>query len=413
METKEIDVKFSDVTGHVFEFSDVRSLHEFLQNETVFWADQIERIDEEGSTLAKQNKHPFFNAVNTFRNACQAMDSWLPELANQSEDQLHQNVRGVNQQLQGLERNWLWSGDSAAHRFVEMQMGFGANAAHGFVEMALKKQLKIDSHEAFVGTLVGYEFSFQNSELLKRRNAEKAALSRLQRNLSKTTTSLIGEVEAFKSDFTNWESETRLRADRIYNAYKKLGERKHRQHDKAFQKKLHDWGQSIADLESTYEEKLRLEKPAMYWKNAADKYRGQGRVWAGILLVLLLAGLSALSVFFLQWVAGKELGLTLNSLQGITIFGTFGAVFAYLIRVVSRLAFSSFHLMRDAEEREQLTYLYLSLTKEAEMNKESRDLVLQALFSRTDSGLLSGDSSPTMPNASDALRVLSRTRSQQ
>ncbi|WP_407067244.1 DUF6161 domain-containing protein [Legionella pneumophila] len=31
------------------------------------------------------------------------------------------------------------------------------------------------------------------------------------------------------------------------------------------------------------------------------------------------------------------------------------SIFAFLIKVFSRLAFSSFHLQRDAEEREQLT----------------------------------------------------------
>lgn len=55
--------------------------------------------------------------------------------------------------------------------------------------------------------------------------------------------------------------------------------------------------------------------------------------------------------------------------------------------------------MRDAEEREQLTYLYLSLTHESEIDKESRDIVLQALFSRSETGLLSQEQGPKMPMA--------------
>ena len=87
----------------------------------------------------------------------------------------------------------------------------------------------------------------------------------------------------------------------------------------------------------------------------------------------------------------------MNTVQGIVIFATLLAVYGILIRVLSRLTFSAFHLMRDAEEREQLTYLYLSLINEKKIDEKSRDIILQALFSRSETGLLSGESAPTMP----------------
>lgn len=59
--------------------------------------------------------------------------------------------------------------------------------------------------------------------------------------------------------------------------------------------------------------------------------------------------------------------------------------------------FSNFHLARDAEEREKLTYMYLALISNGEFNEEERKIVLQSLFSRSDTGLLKEDSSPTMP----------------
>ncbi len=60
--------------------------------------------------------------------------------------------------------------------------------------------------------------------------------------------------------------------------------------------------------------------------------------------------------------------------------------------------------MRDAEEREQLTYLYLSLNQNSQLDSSSRDIVLQALFSRTDTGLLAGDSSPSMPGLNELIK---------
>ena len=59
---------------------------------------------------------------------------------------------------------------------------------------------------------------------------------------------------------------------------------------------------------------------------------------------------------------------------------------------------SSFHLARDAEERHTLTFFYLALLKDTEVKDKDRELILQSLFSRADTGLLKEDSSPTMPN---------------
>lgn len=50
-------------------------------------------------------------------------------------------------------------------------------------------------------------------------------------------------------------------------------------------------------------------------------------------------------------------------------------------------------------KREQLTYLYLSLTNESVIDEKSREIVLQALFSRTETGLLNNEHGPTMPGA--------------
>jgi hypothetical protein len=68
-------------------------------------------------------------------------------------------------------------------------------------------------------------------------------------------------------------------------------------------------------------------------------------------------------------------------------------------QLLAKLTFSSFHLSRDAEEREQLTHFYLALKKDTAIEPEERQLILQSLFSRADTGLLKDDSSPTMPTS--------------
>lgn len=62
--------------------------------------------------------------------------------------------------------------------------------------------------------------------------------------------------------------------------------------------------------------------------------------------------------------------------------------------------FSSLHLARDSEERHTLTYFYLALLNETTITEDDRKLILQSLFSRSDTGLLKEDSGPTMPTDS-------------
>ena len=155
----------------------------------------------------------------------------------------------------------------------------------------------------------------------------------------------------------------------------------------------------IQELENFYGEKLRMAKPAEYWKKSANKFSWHGYIWTAFLIVSLATGIYCLYEFYTSWYEAKEtMKLQLDTVQGVVIFGTLLAVYGILIRVLSRLAFSAFHLMRDAEEREQLTYLYLSLINEKKIDEKSRDIILQALFSRSETGLLTGESAPTMPS---------------
>lgn len=71
---------------------------------------------------------------------------------------------------------------------------------------------------------------------------------------------------------------------------------------------------------------------------------------------------------------------------------------AFCIKAITKVMFSSFHLSRDCEERYTLTYFYLSLLKESNIDAEEKKLIIQSLFSRAETGLLKEDGSPTMPN---------------
>jgi hypothetical protein len=64
------------------------------------------------------------------------------------------------------------------------------------------------------------------------------------------------------------------------------------------------------------------------------------------------------------------------------------------------------HLARDSEERYTLTYFYLSLLKDSNVDEKDRQLIIQSLFSRAETGLLKDDSSPTMPSETIMSKII-------
>ncbi|MDM1697106.1 hypothetical protein HX099_10620 [Thiopseudomonas alkaliphila] len=168
---------------------------------------------------------------------------------------------------------------------------------------------------------------------------------------------------------------------------------------------IKEYKKRAGELESLHGELLRLQKPASYWAESAKKYKKSGNFWSCILGISIIFIALVFYFFFIPMLDKTDGKISLVTAQTAVIIMLGSAVFFYFIRVCSRLVFSSFHLMRDAEEREQLTYVYLSLIKDGSIDSGARSIILQSLFSRTDTGLLGGDSSPTMPTA-DILKLL-------
>lgn len=252
-----------------------------------------------------------------------------------------------------------------------------------------------------MGYLLAYEFEHADiSEISERSKVEQKNIqtirSDFQKQVLESQTQLIEVISdgnekvnvssqnfenlltTKKSDFENWFQESN---DNLKSFIEQTTNR-------------------ISEIESLYKEKLKLEAPAKYWSERATKLRKEGRMW----LLALIASIGV-GVLVLIWVLNMIAGGTLTQIFTTTATAikwsvaliTLISFIAYAIRIISKLAFSAFHLVRDAEEREQLTYVYLALQKEKGIDQTERHLIMQSLFSRADSGLLRDDSGPTMP----------------
>ncbi|MCC5941735.1 MAG: hypothetical protein JJU37_09350, partial [Balneolaceae bacterium] len=251
------------------------------------------------------------------------------------------------------------------------------------------------------GVNLAYEFELQDqTNLLQRRNNEKKSLGLLRSNFEK----YLSDAEEAT---TNYVNKTHKNFDEHAKKLAQLEKTKEEEFDKWFGNTEMDFNgffeksrENIANLEETYRENLRLEAPAQYWEDRGKLLRENGNWWTGAFSLTLF--LIVTSLFTLLWLTPDGMFADLfsgeaHAIKWAVIYVTFLSFFAYGLRIFSKLAMSSYHLSRDAEERQQLTYVYLALKKDANVEEKDRLLILQSLFSRAETGLLKEDSNPTMP----------------
>jgi len=397
-----ISFQLTDCTGHAANFQSLRSLLAFFEAEASFWKERKQIVQTERSIT----NHTHLHAGEVFAQAVNAIKDWKENIDAWTDDDLSRQLQQVQQSyFQRLQRDWLWSGHPFVEPFVQCLKEHGETTGSAFLDFSIRNSVQsISNIEHFKGYMYAYEFANQDSQITKRRNGEKVSLGHLRTQFAEAKDMLFAEVDELKTSIEDWDIQNRAESSRLVRIQKALGRRKIKTQSNAFERQLTEWAEKVSILEKTYEEKLKLKKPAEYWAKSARRYGIQGGLWTLAIVALVVVAAINFQEIFVTWLQGRETPVQLNTIQGVILYGSIAGVYAFLLRVLSRLAFSSFHLMRDAEEREQLTYLYLSLTNEAEIDKESRDIVLQALFSRSETGLLAQEHGPTMPGASEMLR---------
>lgn len=260
--------------------------------------------------------------------------------------------------------------------------------------------------ENLYGAILSYEFLVKKSRKLNYESKSDIELlgkdrALFDRYLSNTETSILDLIEKLKNNEKDLKEEFDLTIEHSNNEFKKwFQEIKVTVWENWYKEKI----ELMERLEKTYESKLKLEKPAKYWTVKSNQYLQQAQI-AKKLLFCVVGVTSLLLIVLLftapEWIFFKVFeGNSVAVIRWSILLLIFISLVAYAIRAITKYMFSSFHLARDAEERHALTFFYLALSRETEMNSDERKLILQSLFSRSDTGLLKDDSAPTMSNDS-------------
>lgn len=406
IDSMKIELILRDIRGEQKNFTSFKSLSTFIESENGFWQAEIGNLS---------GQKPFNQLITSPRAAFQEITNFKNSFPQWDDATRQQQFRAIVGKLQQHSVNFPFSQTPFALAFVAA-CKIGQQQAHAFWIVITNQnngQLPGTTIPYLEGVILGYEFLHQDESVIyRRRESEKRAFVALRKSLSDQTDEIVTKIGDFRREIDEWKtaSQQDLATDResykneqtdfLSSAAEKLetqlakdsGDRE--VFFAAAKKK-------IEDLEDLYREKLRLEPAATYWNNRATELRKAGRGWGALLALATIATGIGFGWLFHEWMLSGKVIEKFSAMhwQGVVLLIATVTMFIFLIRVLGKMTFSSFHLQRDAEERELLSYLYLALSEKGTVDNESRRVVLQSLFSRAETGLLSGDHGPTIPVA--------------
>ncbi|MCL2426319.1 MAG: DUF6161 domain-containing protein [Oscillospiraceae bacterium] len=353
-----------------------RQLYEHIEKEEVFWTSDV-----------VQNNHMVTQYPNYIRIAKKRF-----ELARESEDDATRQTT-LQDAISNICSCEISSKTKLAKTFAKYsseskQFFQGFDKAVSGTNITVYNQIPT---QFLMGFIAGAEYKKVISDLHS--NVVGEELAEL-RNAADNATEKVNEIM--------------VRADRDYEDHNqkhdKLLEEKSDEY-KSFENDFADFVESCREeinaLENTYQERLKLSKPAKSWSDMEGSYKKGGRWWLAGTIVSAIIAITILTTIILN-IDPFDLDEWTEGVRTTALITMIITVFMFIIRFTSKMATSSFHLARDAKEREQLSYFYLALIKENAVQESERHLIISSLFSRADTGLLKGDSSPEMPSASNA-----------
>jgi hypothetical protein len=377
------------------ELDGIQSIYKFIYDQVISW-NHRENIAE---YLAHSKRH-----FETLKSGIIGLtDYFTGNNVSQFDYKWNQLVTDItNQKIQNS--YFVFLIDSPETEFLFGVNSKNQNSTQGAIDYITAIDINFNKGISyFTGVLFAYEFKNQKeSEILHRRKNEKISLGQIREKYNnyivEAEQQLNGNLSDAKENLTShFETVDELKEEKNKNF-----EDWFKSTEEGFEDFYSKAQESVKVTEDLYREKLRLEAPAKYWKDRAILLKSEGDKYLNWLIKTSV--IAAILLFILLMTLGTDFYETAfnDRIKGIKwsiILITIVSLLAFTIKILSKMTFSSFHLSRDAEEREQLTHFYLALKKDTAIEPEERQLILQSLFSRADTGLLKDDSSPTMPTS--------------
>lgn len=367
--------KIKDSQGYILEFTSKQSLKNFLRKEHDFWKSvQAELVIPERygySWSEGESARRVLQSVKT-------IEQLLSLIGKKDSPKTEALLSDFSSEL---ESGWIFSKHETTQLWLEIYK-FNPIAGDTFYRDTV---VESPNYEA-IGQKLAIEYKLKKTEIKD--------LNELNHQTS------VSHVESLQESIDQTES----LKERLFQSSTEIAK-----HLKDWNSDhIKNWDLTFAQTHGIYTERLRLDGPTQYWTSKADKHGFRGKIFFGLLCLTLVTTAACMLFLFTNWLSDKSTPIALDHVEGLLLFITGISTVAFLSRILARVAFSEFHLQRDAEERVQLTHLYLALSYETSLEEDARNIILQALFSRAETGLLTNQSGPTMPGITDLLSALKR-----
>lgn len=230
-----------------------------------------------------------------------------------------------------------------------------------------------------------FKTDHHSSARLKRDYSAKTIYQETNNNIHESLTAITKEKEDFinymsqqKENYNNWFEDTSHKMDNF----------------------ILNHSNELSNLERTYEEKLKIEKPAEFMLEQANKYKNSFYLWCLAIVILSIIILILLALIVSPSISFNDKLVTINVLSNdmpvysSVILLAMISLVIYVLRIFIKMAVSSKHLMEEYKQKYSLTYFYLSLVNNGNIEDEqSRNIILTSLFTKADTGLIKNDSS--------------------
>ena len=392
-------------------FVGIVNIFKFFKEQDTGW--KLKSLDISGSQ--------FNNSINFFSTAYTNIQSFISNFVSNSsynENSIQDNFNNYYRSyFRPNEQVFLY--DSSEVDFLLKVLVSDEQKFQGSYKFFTNQGMDYNSKKGVEGYMLGYEFANrENSVLFNRRESEKRFVNEIRNKLQNIEedyqNEVISHIKKIEEDYinnTNLQDASNTKSRKILadwllfsrnNFSNFLGNT-----NTDFNALFENSKSEFDNLQNQYGELLKLQEPVKYWKDRAGELnkKANNMMW-------ILSGITAVAVvltyILLWWTPEGMLESIFNGDKGAAIrwtivFAIFISFIAFLFRAIMKFMFSNYHLARDAEEREKLTYLYISLLSKGDFSEEEKKIVFQALFSRSDTGLLKEDSSPTMPGISSII----------
>ena len=273
---------------------------------------------------------------------------------------------------------------------------------------AIKNYVYIEKNKSYIGQYLNSTNAYSflpaffvfNKEIRK----EEIPFNNFQEEVVKPVSEKVEKIDSQIND--KFKETTNLIEEKDKDIINLFDEHKNKIDE--FKTKINEWRDNkekqIDILEETYKNKLQLEAPETLWQSRSAQYRLKSRWWMAGLFIFIV-GLLVSGGYFADKIHDyvQEMVKGIPFISKSFIYVALISFLIYIIRIIIKIIISNQHMSMEYEQKAALTRFYQALIQDGkEVDKEEKLIIFNALFRKTDTGLIKSDNS----NDADALLSL-------